>query len=254
MLKNTLVQVVTDGPRAAKQSAMSKSATKITEPTVKKAKGEATRALILRTAGRLFNEENASDVTTNQIAAAAGISPGNLYYYFRNKEEIIRGLFPEIRQAIAEPLVYPTGEPISAERMAHDYVKAIEVLWQHRFFFADMIGLGRRDPELGQMIQAMQDEIISTLGILYTDLIAQGDMKPVEKKTLEFLSLNSFLIWFSWVSFMDRAAEPWAEREERLADGALACLAVVDPYLKPGYRTAVHEAMDALMHQRRKST
>jgi len=61
MLKNTLVQVVTDGPRAAKQSAMSKSATKITEPTVKKAKGEATRALILRTAGRLFNEENASD-------------------------------------------------------------------------------------------------------------------------------------------------------------------------------------------------
>ncbi len=215
-------------------------------------KGAATRALIVETALRLFNEENASDVSTNQIAAEAGISPGNLYYYFRNKEEIIRALFPDIRDGIAEPLTYPKGEPISAERMANDYLSAIEVLWAYRFFFADLIGLGQRDPELGAMIQTLQDDTIMTMGNMYRDIMDQGDMVAVDKKTNELLALNSFLVWFSWVSFMDRASDPRGQREQRLADGALACLAIIDPYLKPSYRTAVHDALDALMNRRQK--
>jgi len=215
-------------------------------------KGAATRALITETALRLFNEESASDVSTNQIAAEAGISPGNLYYYFRNKEEIIRALFPAIRDGIAEPLTYPRGEPISAERMANDYVSAIEVLWRYRFFFADLIGLGQRDPELAAMIQALQDDTIVTMADMYQDIMDQGDMVAVDQKTKELLALNSFLVWFSWVSFMDRASDPRKMREQRLADGALACLAIIDPYLKPAYRTAVHEALEALMNRRQK--
>jgi|TARA_R110002096_G_scaffold314664_1_gene508837 AcrR family transcriptional regulator len=215
-------------------------------------KGAATRALITETALRLFNEESASDVSTNQIAAEAGISPGNLYYYFRNKEEIIRALFPAIRDGIAEPLTYPKGEPISAERMANDYVSAIEVLWRYRFFFADLIGLGQRDPELAAMIQALQDDTIVTMADMYQDIMDQGDMVAVDQKTKELLALNSFLVWFSWVSFMDRASDPRKMREQRLADGALACLAIIDPYLKPAYRTAVHEALEALMNRRQK--
>jgi len=215
-------------------------------------KGATTRTLILETALRLFNQENASDVSTNQIAAAAGISPGNLYYYFRNKEEIIRALFPAIRDGIAKPLTYPKDAPISAERMAADYVSAIEVLWRYRFFFADLIGLGQRDPDLAQMIQALQDDTVATMGEMYTDIASQGDMTQVDKKTNDLLALNSFLVWFSWVSFMDRVSDPRKKREERLADGALACLAIIDPYLKPSYRTAVHEALNDLMYQRRK--
>ena len=227
---------------------MSKAAEKSKKP-----KGAATRALILQTAERLFNEENASDVSTNQIAAAAGLSPGNLYYYFRNKEEIIRALVPAIQQAIAEPMTYPAGEAISADRMANDYVKAIEVLWNHRFFFSDLIGLGRRDPQLAEMIQSLQDETVAALSSMFQDVIDQGDMEQLDDATLAHLSLNTFLIWFSWISFMDRASEPFAERAQRLADGALACLAVVDPYLKPDYRAAVHEALQTLMHKQRVS-
>ena len=48
------------------------------------------RTAILDAARHLFTQHGIDPVTTNQIAAEAGISPGNLYYWFRSKAEIVR--------------------------------------------------------------------------------------------------------------------------------------------------------------------
>ena len=58
-----------------------------------------TREKILDTALALFNKEGTAAISTNHIAEAAGISPGNLYYHFRNKEEVIRELFERLSAA-----------------------------------------------------------------------------------------------------------------------------------------------------------
>ena len=44
---------------------------------------------IIESALVLFNEEGERNISTNHISAHLGISPGNLYYHFRNKDEII---------------------------------------------------------------------------------------------------------------------------------------------------------------------
>src|SRR6266567_9198476 len=51
-----------------------------------------TKERIVETAIRLFNEQGTGAVSTNHIAQALSMSPGNLYYHFRNKEEIIRAI------------------------------------------------------------------------------------------------------------------------------------------------------------------
>ncbi|WEH15709.1 TetR family transcriptional regulator [Streptomyces sp. VNUA24] len=69
-----------------------------TEPSGPKgsAKSEQTRALILETALRLFQERGYDKTTMRAIAKEAGVSVGNAYYYFAGKEHLIQGFYDRI--------------------------------------------------------------------------------------------------------------------------------------------------------------
>ncbi len=56
-------------------------------------KSEATRALILETAMRLFQERGYEKTTMRAIATEAGVSVGSAYYYFSAKEFLIQGFY-----------------------------------------------------------------------------------------------------------------------------------------------------------------
>lgn len=63
------------------------------ERTVRRqARGLKRMAEILDAAELVIAEIGYPDMTTNQVAARAGMSPGSLYQFFRNKEEILDGL------------------------------------------------------------------------------------------------------------------------------------------------------------------
>jgi AcrR family transcriptional regulator len=59
----------------------------------KTAKGEQTKALILETAMRLFQERGYDKTTMRAIAAEAGVSVGNAYHYYEGKEFLIQGFY-----------------------------------------------------------------------------------------------------------------------------------------------------------------
>ncbi|WP_103354819.1 TetR/AcrR family transcriptional regulator [Amycolatopsis sp. CA-128772] len=99
------------------------------------AKSEETRSLIVTTAMRLFTENGYNRTTMRAIAAEAGVSVGNAYYYFSSKEQLVQGFYDEMagqHLAAARPLL--DGETGFAARL-----KAVLLCWldvaepYHRF-------------------------------------------------------------------------------------------------------------------------
>jgi AcrR family transcriptional regulator len=75
-------------------------------------KSQRTRAAIVEAALRLFREHGYERTTMRAIAAAAGVSVGNAYYYFRSKEELVQGFYDQLAAdhaaAAAGPLAAST--------------------------------------------------------------------------------------------------------------------------------------------------
>src|SRR5207249_37000 len=100
-----------------------------------------TKTKIALAALRLFNRLGTGRVSTNTIAAAAGISPGNLYYHFRDKEEIIRLLFERMNAEADEIWQAAAVAPqLPAMLAAH-----LKLYGKYRFMARELPGLSHTD-------------------------------------------------------------------------------------------------------------
>ncbi|WP_028922448.1 TetR/AcrR family transcriptional regulator [Pseudonocardia acaciae] len=59
-------------------------------------KSERTREQIVSAALRLFREQGYQGTTMRAVAASAGVSVGNAYYYFSSKEELVQGFYDQL--------------------------------------------------------------------------------------------------------------------------------------------------------------
>ena len=93
----------------------------------------------------LFNQRGESHVTTGHIADELNISPGNLYYHFRNKDEIIHHLFAQFETCIdIEP--NPITDAASAMEDLWLYLHLMfERIWAYRFLYRNLNDLLARD-------------------------------------------------------------------------------------------------------------
>lgn len=116
----------------------------------------------------LFNEQGERAVTTNHIAAHLGISPGNLYYHFRNKEDIVHQIFLEYQQFVRQRLTLADGRQPEVADVLGYLDTAFDGMWRYRFMFYDLPGLLARNPALQHDYQRfIDDELTDTLHGLF---------------------------------------------------------------------------------------
>ena len=198
------------------------------------------RERIIEAALELFNEHGSRSMTTNHIAAHLSISPGNLYYHFRNKEEIIRAIFGQIFDVARATIVMPQDRDVTAADLGSYHLVGIETLWNFRFLFRDLSELLARDPELAAGYRELQQWIIAELIELFERLIAQDHMRrPDQKKNLSRVAKNTFILWSSWVNFLT-TSQPEPEVHPRdMLDGALQSFMTFEPYLDQDFAAEV---------------
>jgi AcrR family transcriptional regulator len=97
-----------------------------------------TRERILELSLQLFNTYGEPNVNTTIIAEEMRISPGNLYYHFKNKDDIINSIFQQFEREIDRLLTVPEDRRPNVEDAWLFLHVLFELIWSYRFLYRDL--------------------------------------------------------------------------------------------------------------------
>ncbi len=192
-----------------------------------------TRERILETSLALFNRHGAPSVTTAHIADEMNISPGNLYYHFRNKDQIVGELFTAYETSVAPVLSPPGGGVTGVEDLWLSLHLLFERMWAYRFIFRDLDELASRNSRLASRFAALTRAGESTVIQLCRGLVDAGSMHATERE-IAALAANVVIVTTYWMSYHRIVSRTPGGGDGAPADPRRAAhhvLALIAPYL-----------------------
>ena len=189
-----------------------------------------TRERILETALLLFNQLGEPNVTTADIAGEMEISPGNLYYHFRSKDEIIAELFATFARRLEELLTWPEGREAGVEDLWLLLHLLFETMWQYRFLFRDLDEILSRNRMVATRFALIMRRGSATVIELCRAMVATGAMDASERE-IAALAENVTLIATYWISFQKISAAG-GTTPVSLDRAAYQVLALIGPFLR----------------------
>jgi AcrR family transcriptional regulator len=191
---------------------------------------------IVDAALELLNGEGGADVGTNHIAAHLGMSPGNLYYHFRNREEIVRAIFPRLEAEGLAATAPTDGRPLGAHEFGARHLDGLRILWRYRFFFRDLNQLLGRDSLLARAYRTYEERLHAQYRGLFEQLVAEGHLRaPRRADDLDRIVTNSIVVWTNWIAFLSASRPRQAVAPRDAVEGALHSFLVVAPLLEPDF-------------------
>jgi len=208
-----------------------------------RAQAEGTKDRIVTASVRLFNATSVAAVTTNHIAADLGMSPGNLYYHFANKEEIVRAAFDRMNaEADALWTPSPTFDPLLLQRIV---VGNLQLYARYIFFARELASLMRGDTLLRTKYIAIADRRMKELVEALRPLVNARILRDVgDEDDLRDLAESAWMIGLFCVPYAEtveqvRSRSRIARTRSALERGALLVLHLFKPYMDPLAHTAL---------------
>ncbi|MEP9414020.1 TetR/AcrR family transcriptional regulator [Gordonia sp. VNQ95] len=193
----------------------------------------ARREQILDTARRLFDADGTAAVSTARIAREAGISPGNLYYWFPDKADIVRALY-EQWSVRSEP-------PIDQNRTADEILQTLwwagrrqaTVTTEFVFFSRELFTLLHADPTLRSMYRANFERRLALFEAIGESVIGDGLIRrPDPPSSVRDVITQLWLVAETAVPFADAVGRD-------LFDPHRAHTAIIEPLLTERGRLAL---------------
>jgi AcrR family transcriptional regulator len=205
-------------------------------------RGEKRRAQILKTALALFNARGTAAVSTNHVAAELGISVGNLYWHFRDKEALVRALFENHIRQFDEMWVAPATEAEALDAAVTALRRSFAFAWDYRFFYRELATLTRADPELRKMHAAVRERRREQQRVFQRSFVELGVLRfPDGEASLERLTELAWLISTFWIPHVELRDGTITRRA--VLEGARAVLEIYLPYATAEYARAVSAAL-----------
>ncbi|OZG73399.1 TetR family transcriptional regulator [Hahella sp. CCB-MM4] len=188
-----------------------------------------TKERIVHVSLELFNRYGEPNVTTLQIADELDISPGNLYYHYKNKTEILTELFSRYESQIMDLLDVPDIE-ISLEDHWLFLHLIFECIAQYQFLYKDLVNILQRYEKIRGKFKKILQKKIEASNRICSSLRQQGILSATDEE-LDSLCQNIVLTTTYWSSF-DIIRNGTGEHEIDLARGIYQVMSLVAPFLR----------------------
>jgi len=192
-----------------------------------------TRNRVLAESLRLFNELGEAQVTTGTIATALDMSAGNLYYHFRNKDQIVEDLFAAFEARIDVEPRAAAGGPGAIEDLWLYLHLMLEAIWEYRFLYRNLDDLLSRSRKLREHFARIVERKFAVVVALCEGLVRARAMRarPEEIRTLAGNVLLVATYWLTFEKLRGRGRARTAADDGDLGRGAYQVMAIIAPYL-----------------------
>ena len=211
-------------------------------PAAAPKKPRRTAERILETTLELFNRFGEPNVSTTLISAELKISPGNLYYHYPAKDELINTLVDRYEKALDELLRAADGVR-NVEDAWLFFHMLFELIWQYRFLYRDLNDLLSKNRKLEKHFQFVLKNkgraVQSVLGGLARGNAVKIDAREAEPVATAMVVVLTYWLSFEYVRDPRNALEP-ESAGPALARGAYHVLSLLMPYLEPAARMHLH--------------
>jgi AcrR family transcriptional regulator len=202
---------------------------------------------ILEVSLDLFNRFGEPNVSTTLISAELGISPGNLYYHYASKDELINALFNTYEADLRKLLAAGT-EVRDVEDTWFVMHTLFELVWSNRFLYRDLNDLLSKNRWLETHFQAITRDKVSSFSSLLSNL-RSADFLSMDDGTLAATANNMVVLLTYWLSFEyvqnpRQALEP-EQAQAALLRGARHTLNLLTPYLGQAPKTHLSHLVSA---------
>lgn len=194
-----------------------------------------TRDKIIHASLELFNEHGERTITTNHIAAHLGISPGNLYYHFRNKEDIIRSIFALYESHLETGFQPYEGEPVNIDLLIGYFDAMFYAMWEFRFMYANLSDILSRDSELKALYLNAQQQVLTRSSHVLSKL-RQDEVITIEDNEIPPLAETIRMIVCFWISYKQTHSPDTKITKSTLYEGLLRILMLSKAYSTPSSR------------------
>src|SRR6185295_15007518 len=148
----------------------------------------------------MFNAQGEPNVTTNHIADELGISPGNLYYHFRNKEDIVEQVFSRYEARMDQALHVPEDRLPNLEDIWLQLHLVFECMWDYRFLYRDLVDILSRNRKLKLHFGRMLNRAAASATEVLKGL-AQAEIMRATSDEIRASAENVLLVTTFWLNF-----------------------------------------------------
>ncbi|MFT5805939.1 MAG: AcrR family transcriptional regulator [Moritella dasanensis] len=182
----------------------------------------------------LFNEFGVRNMTTNHLAAHLNISPGNLYYHFRNKEDIIRSIFDLYEEHLNAVFQLYHDDKLDVELFIGYFDTMFETVWKFRFMYSNLTAILNRDPELSTRYQHTQQKALNRSSSILHKLKADGVL-AIDVEQVTPLADTMRMIAGFWIHYKQTHSHNESVTKAFLYEGLLRVLMLFRAHSTPEY-------------------